>query len=247
MYNVKYIVKREGYFMKFIKKILSIAVVLIVIILSLVTYKGYDMYKEAISKMDLNTKVETIRNDEDFVKFSELPNSYVSAVIDVEDHRFYEHNGIDIISIFRALINDIKAKEIVEGGSTITQQLAKNMYFTQKQELVRKIAELFVTFDLEKNYNKEEIFELYVNTSYFGDGYYGIRKATKGYLNKEPYDMTLAESTLLAGIPNAPSVYAPTKNPDLAIQRQKQVIQKMVKRGSLTQSEAEELYKEIEK
>lgn len=233
--------------MKFIKKILSIAVVLTIIILSLVTYKGYEMYKEAISKMDLNTKVETIKNDENFVKFSELPNSYVSAVIDVEDHRFYEHNGIDIISIFRALINDIKAKEIVEGGSTITQQLAKNMYFTQKQELVRKIAELFVTFDLEKNYNKEEIFELYVNTSYFGDGYYGIRKATKGYLNKEPSDMTLAESTLLAGIPNAPSVYAPTKNPVLAIQRQKQVIQKMVKMGSLTQSEAEELYKEIEK
>lgn len=233
--------------MKFIKKVLSVVVVLIVIILSLITYKGYEMYKEAISKIDLNTKVETIRNYEDFVEFSDLPSSYVSAVVDVEDHRFYEHNGIDIISIFRALINDIKAKEIVEGGSTITQQLAKNMYFTQKQELVRKIAELFVTFDLEKNYNKEEIFELYVNTSYFGDGYYGIRKATKGYLNKEPSDMTLAESTLLAGIPNAPSVYAPTKNPVLAIQRQKQVIQKMVKMGSLTQSEAEELYKEIEK
>lgn len=233
--------------MKFIKKVLSVVVILIVIILSLITYKGYEMYKEAISKIDLNTKVETIRNDEDFVGFSELPTSYVSAVVDVEDHRFYEHNGIDIISIFRALINDIKAREIVEGGSTITQQLAKNMYFTQKQELVRKIAELFVTFDLEKNYIKEEIFELYVNTSYFGDGYYGIRQAAKGYLNKEPIDMTLAESTLLAGIPNAPSVYAPTKNPDLAIQRQKQVIQKMVKRGSITQSEAEELYTEIEK
>lgn len=233
--------------MKFIKKLFTLLLIAVVIAGSLLTYKGYEMYKEATSKVDLQTKVETIRNDKDFVKFDELPSDYVTAVIDVEDHRFYDHNGIDIISIFRALINDIKALEVVEGGSTITQQLSKNMYFSQKQELVRKIAELFVTFDLEKNYSKKDIFELYVNTSYFGDGYYGIGQAAKGYLNKKPKDMTLLESTLLAGIPNAPSVYAPTKNPDLAVQRQKQVIQKMVKRGGLTESEAEKLYDELGK
>ena len=233
--------------MKFIKKLFTLLLIAVVIAGSLLTYKGYEMYKEATSKVDLQTKVETIRNDKDFVKFDELPSDYVTAVIDVEDHRFYDHNGIDIISIFRALINDIKAREVVEGGSTITQQLSKNMYFSQKQELVRKIAELFVTFDLEKNYSKKYIFELYVNTSYFGDGYYGIGQAAKGYLNKKPKDMTLLESTLLAGIPNAPSVYAPTKNPDLAVQRQKQVIQKMVKRGGLTESEAEKLYDELGK
>lgn len=233
--------------MKFVKKLFTLLLIAVVIAGSLLTYKGYEMYKEATSKVDLQTKVETIRNDKDFVKFDELPSDYVTAVIDVEDHRFYDHNGIDIISIFRALINDIKAREIVEGGSTITQQLSKNMYFSQKQELVRKIAELFVTFDLEKNYSKKDIFELYVNTSYFGDGYYGIGQAAKGYLNKKPKDMTLFESTLLAGIPNAPSVYAPTKNPDLAVQRQKQVIRKMVKRGDLTESEAKKLYDELGK
>lgn len=233
--------------MKFIKKLFTLLLIAVVIAGSLLIYKGYEMYKEATSKVDLQTKVETIRNDKDFVKFDELPSDYVTAVIDVEDHRFYAHDGIDIISIFRALINDIKAREVVEGGSTITQQLSKNMYFSQKQELVRKIAELFVTFDLEKNYSKKDIFELYVNTSYFGDGYYGIGQAAKGYLNKKPKDMTLLESTLLAGIPNAPSVYAPTKNPDLAVQRQKQVIQKMVKRGGLTESEAEKLYDELGK
>ncbi len=233
--------------MKFIKKLFTLLLIAVVIAGSLLTYKGYEMYKEATSKVDLQTKVETIRNDKDFVKFDELPSDYVTAVIDVEDHRFYDHNGIDIISIFRALINDIKAREVVEGGSTITQQLSKNMYFSQKQELVRKIAELFVTFDLEKNYSKKDIFELYVNTSYFGDGYYGIGQAAKGYLNKRPKDMTLLESTLLAGIPNAPSVYAPTKNPDLAVQRQKQVIRKMVKRGDLIESEAKKLYDELGK
>lgn len=233
--------------MKFVKKLFTLLLIAVVIAGSLLTYKGYEMYKEATSKVDLQTKVETIRNDKDFVKFDELPSDYVTAVIDVEDHRFYDHNGIDIISIFRALINDIKAREVVEGGSTITQQLSKNMYFSQKQELVRKIAELFVTFDLEKNYSKKDIFELYVNTSYFGDGYYGIGQAAKGYLNKRPKDMTLLESTLLAGIPNAPSVYAPTKNPDLAVQRQKQVIRKMVKRGDLIESEAKKLYDELGK
>lgn len=233
--------------MKFVKKLFTLLLIAVVIAGSLLTYKGYEMYKEATSKVDLQTKVETIRNDKDFVKFDELPSDYVTAVIDVEDHRFYDHNGIDIISIFRALINDIKAREVVEGGSTIAQQLSKNMYFSQKQELVRKIAELFVTFDLEKNYSKKDIFELYVNTSYFGDGYYGIGQAAKGYLNKKPKDMTLFESTLLAGIPNAPSVYAPTKNPDLAVQRQKQVIRKMVKRGDLTESEAKKLYDELGK
>ena len=233
--------------MKFVKKLFTLLLIAVVIAGSLLTYKGYEMYKEATSKVDLQTKVETIRNDKDFVKFDELPSDYVTAVIDVEDHRFYDHNGIDIISIFRALINDIKAREVVEGGSTITQQLSKNMYFSQKQELVRKIAELFVTFDLEKNYSKKDIFELYVNTSYFGDGYYGIGQAAKGYLNKKPKDMTLLESTLLAGIPNAPSVYAPTKNPDLAVQRQKQVIRKMVKRGDLIESEAKKLYDELGK
>ncbi len=232
--------------MKILKRILLVAILIVVIIGCLLVYKGYEMYKDAVAKMDLETKVETIRQDEDFVKFDDLPDDYVTAVIDVEDHRFYDHNGIDIIAIGRALINDIKAMEIVEGGSTITQQLAKNMYFTQKQELVRKIAELFVTFDLEKKYSKEDIFELYVNTSYFGEGYYGIGQATRGYLNKEPKDMTLLECTLLAGIPNAPSVYAPTANPDLAVQRQKQVIKKMVKRGDLTEEQANELYEELE-
>lgn len=233
--------------MKFIKKIFTIILVIILTIIAVIVYRGYGMYKEAIGQIDLETKVETLRSSDDFVKFEDLPSQYVSAVIDVEDHRFYSHNGIDILSIFRALINDVKARQIVEGGSTITQQLAKNMHFSQKQEIVRKVAELFVAFDLEKKYSKEEIFELYVNTSYFGDGYQGIGKATDGYLNKKPIDMNLLECTLLAGIPNAPSVYAPTKNPDLAMQRQKQVISKMEKRGSFTKEEADKLYKELEK
>ena len=132
----------------------------------------------------------------------------------------------------------------VEGGSTITQQLAKNMYFTQEKKIERKIAEVFMAWEIEDKYSKEEIFELYVNTIYFGDGYYTVKDACHGYFNKEVNEMTDSECILLAGIPNAPSAYSPTKNPDLAKQRQRQVIEKMIENGYLTQEEANKILEE---
>ena len=158
-----------------------------------------------------------------------------------EDHRFYKHNGIDIIAIGRATINDIKAMSFVEGGSTITQQLSKNIYFTQEKKITRKIAEVFMSFEIEKNYNKDEILELYLNTSYFGEGCYTVKEASRKYFGKEPKKMTDYEAIMLAGIPNAPSVYSLTKNPELAKQRQKQVINKMIEYKYLTQSEADKI------
>uniref|UniRef100_UPI0025B1809C transglycosylase domain-containing protein n=1 Tax=uncultured Duncaniella sp. TaxID=2768039 RepID=UPI0025B1809C len=138
----------------------------------------------------------------------------------------------------RALINDMKAMEFIEGGSTITQQIAKNIYFTQEKQITRKIAESFMASKIEKNYEKEEILELYINTSYYGDGYYTLKEACRGYFNKELNEMTDYECILLAGIPNAPSIYSLTQNPELAKQRQKQVIKKMIKYGYLTEEEA---------
>lgn len=132
---------------------------------------------------------------------------------------------------------------MLEGGSTITQQVANNLYFIEEDvnPILRKVAEIFVAFDLEKQYSKNEILELYINTIYFGDGYYGVKEACNGYLNKDPKDMTLYDATMLAGIPNAPSVYAPTVNPDLTRSRQEKVIQSMVKYGYLSQEEADKL------
>ena len=133
--------------------------------------------------------------------------------------------------------------DFVEGGSTITQQLAKNIYFTQDKKFERKIAEVFMAVKIENKCEKDEILELYLNTSYFGDGYYNVREASLGYFGKEPNQMTDYEAIMLAGIPNAPSVYAPTKNPELAKQRQKQVINKMIEYKYLTQSEADKILK----
>ena len=231
------------------KKFLKILMILLLIGLSialLIIGNGYTMYKEAIEKEPLEEKVTEIRGKESYTEFSELPQMYVNAVISVEDKRFFKHGGIDIIAIGRATINDIKAMSYVEGGSTITQQLAKNMYFTQEKIMERKIAEVFMAWKIEANYSKEDIFELYVNSIYFGNGYYTVKEACKGYFNKDISEMTDYECIMLAGIPNAPSVYAPTVNPELAKQRQKQVMDKMIENGYLTEEEAEEILKQAE-
>ena len=231
------------------KKFLKILMILLLIGLSialLIIGNGYTMYKEAIENEPLEEKVVEIRSKESYTEFSELPQMYVNAVISVEDKRFFKHGGIDIIAIGRAAINDIKAMSYVEGGSTITQQLAKNMYFTQEKIMERKIAEVFMAWEIEANYSKEDIFELYVNSIYFGDGYYTVKEACEGYFNKEVSEMTDYECIMLAGIPNAPSVYAPTVNPELAKQRQRQVMDKMIENGYLTEEEASEILKQAE-
>lgn len=230
--------------MKFIKKIVITIVILISLFVGVIFYQGYDLYSDAIEKMPIEKMISEIQGQENFCTIEEMPKDYINAVIAVEDRRFYKHNGIDLISIGRAVVTDIKAMALVEGGSTITQQIAKNELFTQEKKATRKIAEIFAARDIEKACSKDEIFELYVNTSYFGDGYYCVKDAARGYFDKEPKDMNLYECTLLAGIPNAPSVYAPTKNPDLAKQRQVQVVNKMIENGYLTEEEAKDIINE---
>ena len=202
------------------------------------------MYKNALDDKPLEEMVQEIRSQKSYTKISNIPDIYKDAVIAVEDHRYYDHKGIDIIAIGRALLNDIRARELIEGGSTITQQLAKNMYFTQDKTLTRKIAEVFMAKKIESNYNKKEILELYVNYIYYGSGYYDIKSASLGYFDKEPQDLTEGESIMLAGIPNAPSVYNPKVSPKLARERQKQVIDKMIKYGKLSEGKADEILSE---
>lgn len=165
--------------MKIIKRIIIIITLIALVTGAILIKNGYNMYKNAIDEIPLTEKVESIRKKENYTKIEEVPQIYIDAVISVEDHRFYKHGGIDIIAIARAAINDIKAMSFVEGGSTIPQQLSKNIYFTQEKEITRKIAEVFMAFELEKNYEKDEILELYLNTSYYGDGYYTIKEACK--------------------------------------------------------------------
>lgn len=201
--------------------------------------KGYRMYKEAVAQKSIEERVEEVRGDPDFISFEEMPEFYIDAVISVEDHRFMNHGGIDPIAICRAVFNDIRAGRFKEGGSTITQQIAKNMLFTQEKRMERKAAEVFAALDLEKKYSKEELFELYVNTAYFGSGHYGIGEAAEGYFEKEPSELTDYESAMLAGVPNAPSAYSPDVNADLAARRAEQVLSSMVDNELITAGEKE--------
>ena len=230
--------------MKKFKKILLLLILIILSILAIYIGQGYKMYKNALDDKPLEEMVQEIRSQKSYTKISNIPDIYKDAVIAVEDHRYYDHKGIDIIAIGRALLNDNRARELIEGGSTITQQLAKNMYFTQDKTLTRKIAEVFMAKKIENNYNKEEILELYVNYIYYGSGYYDIKSASLGYFDREPQDLTEGESIMLAGIPNAPSVYNPKVSPRLARERQKQVIDKMIKYGKLSEGKADEILSE---
>ena len=226
---------------KFFKKLFLLILVILICVCSYIIYKGHVMYENVTSKESLEEKVKKIKEYDNFVSIEDVPDTYKNATIAIEDHRFYSHHGIDIITTLRSLITDIQNKKITNGGSSITQQVARNLYFTQEKSFIRKIAELFVAVDLENNYKKDEILEMYLNIIYFGDGYTGLKQASYGYYRVAPKQLSLYEQTMLAGIPNAPSVYSPNANADLAIKRQEKVLDAMIKYGYLTKDEATEI------
>ena len=224
--------------MKIIKKLLLVLLIILLLAGTFTFLIGFGYYSSVLKEKPLTERVETITSKEHFTPYDELPKDYLNAVVAVEDHRYYSHGPIDLIGIGRAMYTNIRDGEFDEGGSTITQQVAKNVIFNQDKTLIRKLGEVFGAFDLEKNYSKQEILALYANSSYFGDGYYCIYDASMGYYNKEPKDLTLAEASMLAGVPNAPSVYAPTVNMKLAKKRQSHVLNKMVEYGYINEKEA---------
>ena len=230
--------------MKLIKKLLLLLIIAIIIVAGVLTYNGHKMYKEVLEKTSVADKVAEIKSKEKYTELKDMPEYNKNAVIAVEDRRFYEHGPIDPIAIARAVCVNIKSFELQEGGSTITQQLAKNIYFTQEKSVLRKVAEMFMAYEIEKNCDKDTILELYLNTSYFGDGYYCVREASEGYYGKEPKDMNRNEASMLAGIPNAPSAYCPTKHLNLAKQRQVQVLDKMIKYKFITEQDKTEILNE---
>ena len=227
--------------MKLFRKLLLIIFVLILIAIIILGTIGFVTYSKALEEEPLLTRTAKVTDDEHYVPFNDLPKDYINAVISVEDRRYYDHGPVDFIGIARALWTNFRTGELREGGSTITQQVAKNLVFSQEETLTRKLGELFAAFDIEKNFSKDEIFALYVNSAYFGDGYYGIYDASMGYYGKEPKDLNLDEASMLAGVPNAPSVYAPTVNPDLANERQAHVLNTMVENEYITQAQADEI------
>lgn len=214
---------------RIIRRVLVIALVAVIAMCALTVWRGYGMYREVVADRPISQTVEELRATDTYTELDELPQTYLDAVVAVEDHRFYEHGGVDPIAICRAAFNDLRTLSLREGGSTITQQVAKNLFFTQDKHFERKVAEVFMAFDLEARYSKREILELYVNSSYFGSGYTGIGQAAPGYLGCDPSDMSDYECALMAGFPNAPELFA--ADPQAADSRARVVVQQMEKYG----------------
>ena len=172
-----------------------------------------------------------------YVPYNEITMRAIEALVATEDTSFFEHKGVNIEAIVRAIIKDIKAMKMVEGGSTITQQLVKNTVLTSEKSLSRKINEALLSYHLDATLSKEEILERYFNHVYLGHGYYGIKTAAQGYFNKSLDQLTLKETAILVGLPKAPTSYDPTKHMDLALNRANHVVSRMYSIGWINEDE----------
>ncbi|MGQ5113886.1 transglycosylase domain-containing protein [Bacillus halotolerans] len=172
------------------------------------------------------------------VSINEIPKEVREAFISVEDKRFYEHHGIDVKSVGRAVYRDILAGGKVEGASTITQQLAKNIFLTHDKTFLRKTKEVIIAINLERDYSKDKLLEMYLNQLYFGHGVYGIQAASHYYFNKEVKDLTVSEGAVLAAIPKAPSTYSPVLHPDKSKERRDTILGMMNDQGYISAKEA---------
>ncbi|NCB33566.1 MAG: hypothetical protein EOM64_06745, partial [Erysipelotrichia bacterium] len=171
--------------------------------------RGYEMYQQAVGECSLQDKVSEIRSRSDYLTIDQIPLEYQNTLLHSEDKRFYFHAGVAPIALMRAACNDIMAGSFVQGGSTIDQQLAKNLYFDFGKTLDRKAAELFVVHDLESNYTKKDILELYVNVAYYGNGNYGLQSAANYYYNTDPQNLNQQEIDSLVYTLKAPNFYNP--------------------------------------
>ncbi|WP_164462121.1 PBP1A family penicillin-binding protein [Bacillus sp. FJAT-42376] len=191
----------------------------------------YDQNGKLASKLS-SSKVE-------WMDYEEMPKNFEHALVATEDRDFYKHHGIDYLGIVRAAVKNIAAGGVVEGGSTITQQLAKNTFLTQDQTFTRKFDEYFLAKKIEQEYSKENILELYANQVYFGEGAWGLKKAAQTYFGKEPEDLSDSESAILVGLIKAPNNYSPVKNYDKAIERRNVVLKLMEKQKFLSKADAD--------
>jgi penicillin-binding protein 2A len=215
-------------------------------------------YQQDISKLDAPLPKPLIVYDKNNKEVSELssskftsvplaiiPKQFISAIIAVEDKRFYDHSGVDFRGILRAAWNNLRAGAVVEGGSTITQQLAKNIFLTSEQTYTRKFKEAVTAFRIERKYSKDEILELYLNQIYFGEGTWGVQDAAQVYFGKNIQDITLAEAALLAGLPKSPTHYSPFQNEEKAKARRNLILKLLYDQKMIDKNEYEKAVNEV--
>ena len=191
---------------------------MIIILLVIITgfcgyygYLGYQIYQDKIQEQSLSERVNQLKSKEDYVTLDQISPIYKEAVLESEDRRFYQHGPVDYYGLARAMFINITTFSFKEGGSTITQQLSKNLCLSFEKDLSRKFAEVFIARDLEKMYNKDEILEMYLNITYLGEGNYGIQAASQYYYHIDAIDLNKQQSDILVKTLKRPSVYNPSK------------------------------------
>lgn len=180
-----------------------------------------------------------------YLKYKELPVYVIAAVISVEDRNFYKHNGVDYKGISRAAVSYVVHKgAITQGGSTLTQQLAKTVFLNRQKTWKRKVKEIFMAVEMEKKYSKEQILEFYLNNVYYANGYYGIQAASQGYFRKDAKNLTMSEAAFLSAIPNNPTIYDPRRNKDNTIKRRNKILKDMYEQNLIRKDQYEEALNE---
>lgn len=191
---------------------------MIIILLVIITgfcgyygYLGYQIYQDKIQEQSLSERVNQLKSKEDYVTLDQISPIYKEAVLESEDRRFYKHGPVDYYGLARAMFINITTFSFKEGGSTIMQQLAKNLCLSFKKDLSRKFAEVFIAKDLEDHYSKDEILEMYLNITYLGEGNYGIQAASQYYYHIDAIDLNKQQCDILVKTLKRPSVYNPSK------------------------------------
>ncbi|MFA5352965.1 MAG: PBP1A family penicillin-binding protein [Thermodesulfovibrionales bacterium] len=202
------------------------------------TLEGYRPIESSIVySSDGKVLAEYYVERRNFIPYYQIPERVKNAFVAIEDQRFYSHPGVDVIGIARALYRDIRAGDMVQGGSTITQQLTKMLFLKPERNVMRKVKEAILSIQIERMYTKDEIIGLYLNQAYFGNRAYGIEAAAQTYFGKSVQDLSVAEAALLAGLPKAPSAYSPFRNSAMAWTRRQLVLGKMKSNGYITDTE----------
>lgn len=196
--------------------------------------------KKTYRAFNMDEVIDPLREHPDWVRLSNMNRDLPKAIISIEDHDFYNHGAIAMEGILRAILINLSAGEVVQGGSTITQQFVKNMFLSQEQTMGRKAEELILSFILEKQYTKDEILEMYLNTTYLGAGTNGVKRAARKYFDKVPANLSLAECAVIAALPYAPSALNPLENPVGCKKRQLLVLESMNKYGFISQTQYNE-------
>ena len=228
--------------MKKWKHILIALAVLFSVAIGSIFIIGFIRYETLINEKPLKQVIAEIQSDPNYISLDDVDDDFIDALLAVEDPTFYSHNGIVFSNIVEAIATNLREQDFVMGGSTITQQLSKNLYLDSKKTFQRKIAELFFVHDIENTYSKDEILELYINVIYFGDGYYGIKEAADGYFGYLPKNLTPAQATLLAGLPQAPAIYQLSDGMMYAKKRQRIVLEAMIDQQIITKQQSNEIY-----